>query len=65
MYRVCVFTRTLSEPRCVHICTKVLLCTVHLYEQKNVVLDCREDGDSMLPGKLPLYQPTQRNIPEI
>ena len=32
-------------------CTKVLLCTVHLYEQNNVFLDCPEDGDSMLPER--------------
>jgi hypothetical protein len=59
------FTSTLCELRCEHMCTKILLCTVHLYEQNNVFLDCPEDGDSMLPGKLPLYQPTQRNIPVI
>jgi hypothetical protein len=64
-YRVCVFTSTLRELRCEHMCTKVLLCTVHLYEQNNVFLDCPEDGDIMIPGKLPLYQPTQRNIPLI
>jgi hypothetical protein len=64
-YRVYVFTSPLRELRCEHMCTAVLLCTVHVYEQNNVFLNCSEDGDCILPGQLPLYQPTRRNIPVI
>jgi len=64
-YRVYIFQSTLREMRCEHMCTEVFLCTLHLYERNDVFLDCPGDGDSMLSGKLPLYQPALRNIPEI
>jgi len=64
MYRVYIFQSTLRQLRCEHMCTKAFSCTVHLYEQ-NVFLDCPADGDRMLSGKFPLYQPTLRNVLEI